>query len=118
MVGLHVLGIVAVVDLAYEQPPAAVARDLAYLRFPICDGAGNPPWLLHAAVGLIARLIGERVPTLVACGAGMSRSPAIAAAALARAEGRPMEECLAEIVEDGPSDISPELWRDLILITP
>jgi hypothetical protein len=115
--GLHALGIVAVVDLAHEESPAAVGRDLTYLRFPISDGADNPRWLLRTAVGSVARLIGEHVPTLVACGAGMSRSPAIIAAALARAEGCPMEECLAEVAAGGPCDISPELWRDLILIS-
>jgi len=43
-------GIQAVVDLAFEEPPAVLVRELTYCRFPLLDGAGNPPWLLRAAV--------------------------------------------------------------------
>ncbi len=43
----------------------------------------------------------------------MSRTPAIAAGALSIAEGRPIEECLAEIVEGGARDVSPVLFREV-----
>lgn len=36
-------GIEAVVDLAGDESPAALPRDLAYCRFPLVDGPGNPP---------------------------------------------------------------------------
>ena len=52
--------------------------------------------------------------TLVACSAGMSRSPALAAAAIARVESRDPNECLMECVEGGPADVSPLLWRDVV----
>jgi hypothetical protein len=47
---LHASGISAVVDLAMNEPPAVPARELVYCRFPLLDGAGNPPWRLRAAV--------------------------------------------------------------------
>ena len=72
--GLHDTGIRAVVDLAAEEPPAVLTRDLVYLRFPLVDGAGNEPKLVRATLAAVTALLRERVPTLVACGMGMSRS--------------------------------------------
>jgi hypothetical protein len=37
-------GLLAVVDLALAEPPVPVTRELAYCRFPMVDGPGNPPW--------------------------------------------------------------------------
>src|SRR5262245_15566735 len=76
-------GIAALVDLALEEPPAKITRELVYCRFPLVDGGGNSPWLLRAAVETTAGFVRSRTPTLVYCGAGMSRSLIIAAAALA-----------------------------------
>ena len=63
-------GILAVVDLAMNEPPATVTRELVYCRFPLVDGAGNPPWLLRAAVDCVAGLLSSGTPTLVFCGRG------------------------------------------------
>ncbi|MGL4555229.1 MAG: dual specificity protein phosphatase family protein [Gemmataceae bacterium] len=102
-------GVGALVDLAMMEPPARVTRDLAYLRFPLLDGPDNPPWLLRAAVGAVAGLARDGVPTLVFCDAGMSRSPCVAAAGLARATGRTFDEVLREVLRGGPADVSPAL---------
>jgi hypothetical protein len=110
---LHERGVRAVIDLAAEEPPAQLSRDLVYLRFPLLDGDGNPDWLLKAAVETTARLIEQRVPVLVACSGGMSRSPAIVAAALARLGRGTPEECLRQATGDGPQQISPALWNAL-----
>lgn len=107
------LGIEAVVDLAWNEPPAVLSRELVYCRFPLADGAGNPAWRLRGAVATVAGFLGHRVPTLVACGAGMSRAPAVAGAALAAATGRPAEVCLADVLAGGYGDVSGELWRAL-----
>jgi protein-tyrosine phosphatase len=105
--------IAALIDLAENEPPVAVTRDLVYCRFPLVDGAGNPPWLLRAAVDTVAHLLRSSVPTLVFCSAGMSRSPAVAAVALATVSGRTPEDCLAEVLRSGAADVSPALWREL-----
>ncbi|MHC5540006.1 protein-tyrosine phosphatase family protein, partial [Singulisphaera rosea] len=69
-------GILAVVDLALDEPPAKFPREVAYFRVPLIDGEGNPPWRLRMAISIVADLLRSNVPTLVYCGAGMSRTPA------------------------------------------
>ncbi len=110
-------GIRAVVELAWEEPPPALLpRDLIVCRFPLLDGTGNSEDMLRLAVGCVQRLLESNLPTLVACGSGMSRSPAVAAIALARWQGRPAEAVLEEIVSTGPHDVAGDLWADLIAL--
>ncbi len=106
-------GIEAVVDLAYEEPLAVLTRDIVYCRFPIIDGSGNRPQLLVTAIDTVTRLIRRHVPTLVGCGAGMSRSPAIVAVALSILRGDSPENCLRELILGIPHDVSPTLWNDV-----
>ena len=106
--------VVALVDLALEAPVAPVTRELVYLRFPIVDGEGNPPWLLRAAVEAVAGLVRADVTAMVCCGAGMSRSPAIAAAGLALARGWDAHDALVRVTGDAPHDVTPALWRDVL----
>lgn len=111
---LYELEIAAVVDLAIEEKPAQLGREIVYCRFPLSDGAGNSPVVLRLAVETVERLVRSQVPTLVACGAGMSRSPAIVAAALARIEGRPPQECLQQLVAGQAHDVSPLVWSEVV----
>ena len=53
----------------------------------------------------------SQVPTLVYCGAGMSRSPAVVAAALSIVQGGSPEDRLREVVAGHPHDVSPQLWE-------
>ena len=76
-------GIAAVVDVAYKEEPAALTRPNAYCRIPLHDSDGNDEILLRFAVKTVVSLLNSEIPTLVACSAGMSRSPSIAVAALA-----------------------------------
>jgi hypothetical protein len=103
------LGVAVVVELAASEPMASLPRDLVRLRFPLTDGSGNPSWLLRLAVASVGSLILERVPTLVCCSAGMSRSVGVTAAGLARAADRSFLESLKEVIGDGPADLSPAL---------
>ena len=104
-------GISAVVCVVASEPPLALPRDLVYCRFPLVDGAGNPDWLLRAAVETVASLLRAGTPTLVHCSAGISRSPAIGGAALALASGCSFGEGLKAVTESGASDVSPGLWE-------
>ena len=103
------LGIEAVVDLAMDEPPVHPTRELVYLRYPLVDGQGNPAWILRLAVDAVAGLLTAGVPTLVACSAGASRSPVIAA--MAKHAGIRPEEALTRI---GHGDVSPALWREVM----
>ncbi len=105
--------IVAIVDLAMEEPAVQAPRDIVYCRIPLVDGAGNRPEIIRAAVDLTASFIDSRVPTLVACGAGMSRSPIVVAAALAKVDGRSLEEALEAITLGVAHDVSTSLWAEV-----
>jgi hypothetical protein len=111
--GLLAAGIVAVVDLAIQEAPAPLTRDLVYCRFPLVDGPGNPLWLLRTAVETVAGLLRSDVPTLVGCGAGLSRSPCIAGAGIARIRSCSADEGLAIALGSSPADVSPGLWVDV-----
>jgi protein-tyrosine phosphatase len=107
-------GIEAVVQLAAEEPPAQFPREIIVLRIPLLDGADNPPAILRLAVSSVEQLLASHVSTLLCCSAGMSRSPAIAACALARLEQKEPATSLEAIRTRLATDISPSLWRDLL----
>ena len=107
------LGIAAVVDLAIEEVPPSLVRELVYCRVPLIDGATNPPERLRLAVETVASLARSGTPTFVFCGAGMSRSPAITAAALSVEEGADPNVVLQRILVGHPHDVSPALWQEV-----
>jgi hypothetical protein len=111
--GLHDNSIDAVVDLAINESPAQLSHDMIYCRIPIIDGDGNRSGLIETAILCLLTLIGNRIRTMVACSAGMSRSPAFAAVTLALLTKRSPDDCLAEITSRVPHDVSPVLWSQL-----
>src|SRR5262245_19901893 len=111
--GLLGAGVAALVDLAIEEPPPALTRELIYCRFPLLDGSGNSLDLLRLAVQTVVHLVEMHTPTLICCGGGMSRSPAVASAALALVTGKDCASCLEEIRQTGPGDVTPGLWEDI-----
>ncbi len=106
-------GIKALVTLALEEPPPEPPRELICCRFPLLDGTGNRPEILSLAVNTVATLLRMRLPTLVSCGAGMSRAPAVVAAALALVHQGSPEECLQRVVQYHRADVSPGLWTEV-----
>lgn len=113
-VTLRSMGIGAVVDLALDEPVAPVNREMICCRFPLLDGTGNPLHVVRAAVDATAALIRAGTPTLVACSAGMSRSPSVAAGALSLVSGQSPSECLKIVIQGGPADVSGGLWRQVL----
>jgi protein-tyrosine phosphatase len=112
------VGIRAFVDLALEDPPARPPRELITCRFPLLDGAGNDAGVLGLAIRTVAALARAQVPTVVCCGGGVSRSPAVAAAALSLAHGESPAECLERVVRHHPADVSPGLWNEVVALLP
>lgn len=110
-------GIRAVVQVAIEEIAIQTPRELIYFRFPIMDSTGNGPELLDMTLSSVANLIRNGIPCLVCCGAGMSRSPAIVAAALAVIQGKDFDECFRLVVACGPSDLSPGLCDEMRIAT-
>ena len=106
-------GIRAIVQLAIADPPLQPPRELIYCRIPLLDGCGNDTAVLRLAIDTVATLLRQGTPTLVCCGAGMSRSPVIVAAALSQVEHANLEECLKRVAEHHAANVSPGLWEDV-----
>jgi len=107
------LGINALVQLAVEEAPLRPPRELIYCRFPLVDGPGNEVRLLSLAITTMANLIEKRESVLVCCGAGLSRSPAVAAAALSMVFQESPDDCLKQVAEHHPADVAPGLWQEI-----
>jgi protein-tyrosine phosphatase len=110
---LYDLGIRAVVQLAYEEPPLALPRDFVACRFPLLDGGDNDAEVLQLAVTTVTHLLERKFATLVCCQAGLSRSPAIVAGALARITGESFTACVSQLAIHRASDIHPALLAQL-----
>jgi protein-tyrosine phosphatase len=113
---LHAIGIRTVVDLALNEEPPRLPRDLPYCRLPIVDGTGNDPWMLLTVIDLVAGLIKVDVPLLVCCSAGSSRSPVIVAAGLSIVTHETPEQCLKTVSRTVAHDVNPGLWHDVVEI--
>jgi len=107
-------GIECLVDLALEETPPILLREMPYLRFPLVDGHNPDPRILVTAVETIVSLIEGGIPTMVYCGAGMSRSPAALAIALSIVQKRDPVESLRSLITNQPHDVSPPLWDQLL----
>ena len=108
------VGITAVIDVAFEEPPAQIPRQLKYFRFPLNDGGGNDPNTLLLLLRTATDLLRLNMPTLIACSAGMSRSPTIAAFALAyHLSGNP-DDVVAGIADIKSLELKTELWAETL----
>ena len=107
------LGINALVQLAVEEPAVQLPRELIYCRFPLVDGPENEARILSLAITTLANLLEKRVPVLVCCGAGLSRSPAVAAAALSMVFQEAPDNCLKQVAEHHPADVAPGFWQEI-----
>jgi protein-tyrosine phosphatase len=112
------LGVKVLVQLAAEEPSLQTPRELVFCRFPLLDGPGNRAEMLFLAVSTVATLIKMRVPTLVTCGAGISRCPAVAAAALSMVYHEPPENYLEKVLEHHHGDVSPGFWKEITSLLP
>lgn len=104
---------VAVLDLAANEPPAMLGRDIIYCRFPLSDDDSNEVGVVSAAIECLYSLIKRDYRTLVTCSAGLSRSPVIAAAAISIQTGGPLAAVLAQITMSAPHDVSPTLFSSV-----
>ena len=106
-------GIQAIVQVAAEEPALQPPREILYFRIPLVDGPGNDLKHLYLAATTVANLLEKRIPTLVCCGAGLSRSPAIAAAALYMVYQENLDDCLKQVAKHHPADVAPGFWNDV-----
>ena len=103
------------IDVAYEEPAATIPRQLTYCRFPLNDGGGNDPTTVRLALKTAIELLQSETATLIACSAGMSRSPTLAAFAMAFHLDEPPDNAIARIAEIKALELKQELWADMLL---
>ncbi len=106
-------GIQAVVDVAYEEPPALLPRQMIYCRFPLIDGGGNSAAILRQSIQTLLGLLQSQTPTIVACSAGLSRSPTIASFALASFLSKSPQEILEQIGAIKSLEINGLFWKEV-----
>lgn len=102
----------AVIDVALEEAPAQLPREFIYCRFPLNDGGGNDAAILRQAIQTSTDLLNSGTRTIVACSAGMSRSPTIAAFALAAYLSQDPQETISRIAKIKTLELNPVLWKD------
>jgi len=114
------LGIEAVVTTCQDSVKDNVSGE--YHHFNMADGGpleghqpGNQSYeLFEEAANCVATLIGSGTVTLVHCHAGVSRSVAVATAALAAVEQVSAEEAFRQVRAARPlADPHPLLWQHL-----
>lgn len=110
---LFEVGITSIVDVAFEEKPAVLPRQLVYCRFPLNDGGGNDPKVLLQSLQTTIHLLESGMPTLVGCSAGMSRSPAVAAFALAYHLSKDPDQVIQRIANLKALELNRELWNEL-----
>lgn len=114
---LYDLGIRAVMHVAYEEPPLTLPHDFITCRFPLIDGDENSPETLRLAITTLTHLLEQKFTCLVCCQAGLSRSPAVAAAALAMLTKQPLAEYLAVVAKHHPCSIHPGLLAQIHVLS-
>ena len=114
--GVLDLGVELIVDLAANEIPPKIMRDLTYCRIPLHDSLGNSEWQLRLAIDTVRLAIAKNVPTLVCCSAGMSRTPVIAAAAIALQTQQDFRHTLEDLVAGVPHDVSAAFVTDILAL--
>ena len=66
--------------------------------------------VLKSAIDLVVNFVHGRQRTLIACSGGMSRSPLIASAVVAKIENIDFNDAIQQVIRTGPCDISPALY--------
>lgn len=117
---LEVIGsnqITVLVDLAAEDVPASAFRDTVTIRVPLRDDGENRSDRLEFVIRAVLHLLtgGERI--LVACSAGQSRSPLIAAAALCLWCNVSLDDEVRRATSVHPTDVSPAFYSQVQTIT-
>lgn len=90
-------GISAIVSLTYTEPEDGFPEDKTVSRWPMMDGPQNSREQFEQAVAVVEAHLDQETGVLVHCSAGASRSPAVAATALALYSRLELEEAFKQI---------------------
>lgn len=108
--------VLAVVDLAIDESPAMLPREIIYCRIPLQDSNANDPANLELAIGTTVSLLANNTKSVVCCSAGMSRSPTIATFAAAIVTDEDPTQMLAQSSPTMPHDVSPGFWNSCLVV--
>ncbi|USZ69084.1 dual specificity protein phosphatase family protein [Halorussus salilacus] len=105
-------GITTVCKLTHALPTGGYPDDVSLVDAPMMDGPRNDPAAFRRAVEAVVAALDARETVLVHCSRGSSRSPAVAAAALAVRRDCSVETALAEVQKSrAQADPHPALVR-------
>lgn len=105
-------GVETVVSLTHERPDGGVPPGVEAVAVPMRDGPRNERAAFERAVAAVRSRIDAGKTVLVHCSAGASRSPSVAATALALAEGVDLETAFDRTLDRRPAaDPHPALVR-------
>ncbi len=92
-----VAGITAVLNVARDHSQITHWSNVQFTKIGLGDGPDNPPFMIYLAVKTLKHLLACDQIVYCHCISGVSRSPHIAALALAELEGRSYQEAYDEI---------------------
>ena len=93
---LHDHGVTLVVSLVHGEPDGGYPDGTAVVDVPMVDGPRNDRTAFDRAVTAVSSRLDDHT-VLVHCSAGASRSPAVAATALALSEGIGLDEAFRRV---------------------
>ena len=96
---LETHGVTTIVSLTHETPSPA-AQDLTVRSIPLIDGPQNSRERFTKAVEETVAALATDGSVLVHCSAGASRSPTVAATALALAQDMDLEDALQQVADN------------------
>lgn len=92
-------GVTNVVSLTHSTPDGGFPAGLTVVNVPMMDGPRNDQQRFERAVTRSVACLEAGESLLVQCSAGGSRSPAVAATALALTEDLPLEEAFDRVIQ-------------------
>ena len=95
---LHERGITTIVSVIRGAPAGGYPADVTVVTVPMLDGPQNDLERFEQAVSHVLSVLQTDESLLVHCSAGASRSPAVAAAALALADDIGLEAAVDQLV--------------------
>lgn len=91
--------IAEIVSLTHEAPPDGFPAAATVRRVPMTDGPQNEQSAFETAAEAVRSRLDAGVPVLVHCRSGASRSPAVAATALALERRVDLENAFQQVAE-------------------
>ena len=104
-------GVVAVINLAAEEPSPVLPRSMIYCHFPLMDGPQDDLRVLDVAIQTVVSLLKKPNPHAGLLRGGDEPISRHCGRCLSIVQGGSPDDKLKEIVAGHPHDVSPHLWE-------